>query len=814
MPVCTVCSGTDFICESGYYFCSECQTQTQDIRVEVLEIEDLPGDVHEEIKAEDVRGVKRKDRDGEPDVGADITTWEGFNLCLVGLVDELVSLGVKPTFKTTILKLWSAYLKKMEVAFMGDSSVFPKLGPNFKKNDARLIYGYAEEKMTRVKVEKKEGKEGEDPNDVAGAPDDKGLNKRRIRGKTKSLLRQNYAKILQDMSVASQTLTDVTLDMLAVSSIADEDKKPCELQFNAEHDKLQDIKDSTALSFHPGVLVRNKLLYLIYLGLIMTDEKVKLSDLLRWISEKHISYSHLQKFFSSLGQLRGDNFQVFICQQPAPQYHSLLYGCGRLASYVGLKAIKPPSMKDLIQHYTAELNLPSQVCLLAQRLLALLPAPKAFVPTVSKNMPNWEGRAMAHIVISLKILFGLDDATEHQNSRIARKLNEVLVSQNESTELFVWDDWERFCTLRRTAFMLLHEPNQYQLRDSTSVYQNVEASISGWRNAVYNPGIHTQRKVLLSEIYRKFIESLRGSNDLETDKITFPCTTSPFSSYVEIISRAYQEGRITLDADEWNQVIGGLNLEMLNQSFKEKSIDYLTHPNEYIEWAQLHGLHVGLHNGAAVSSIWATSQEDSNQPSETMCYRVKIFMDQVDKLPAQNLPLQGKAKPTLQLRPFNLHKPIILPKTAGSGQNTPLPNISDMKIGADEEVEVKRLVGTPRPPWADSKNTKKTRKSQEPLPQEEEVNMLYTPHTEYWMLHFKTQHLNSDAPSEHVSKLPLSFANLLEECAYLLEMTPFTLYKEVIYVEKLHRLFFDFLSGKSEFKFNEEARILQLKDSW
>lgn len=63
-----------------------------------------------------------------------MTSWEGFNFALVGLVDELICLGANPKLKMVVLKLWSNYLRKMEVAFYSnDGSALPKLGPNFKK---------------------------------------------------------------------------------------------------------------------------------------------------------------------------------------------------------------------------------------------------------------------------------------------------------------------------------------------------------------------------------------------------------------------------------------------------------------------------------------------------------------------------------------------------------------------------------------------------------------------------------------------------------------------------------------------------------
>jgi TATA box-binding protein-associated factor RNA polymerase I subunit B len=37
--------------------------------------------------------------------------------------------------------------------------------------------------------------------------------------------------------------------------------------------------------------------------------------------------------------------------------------------------------------------------------------------------PNYEGRAMAYIIVVLKILFGLDDITENEISRVVEKIN-------------------------------------------------------------------------------------------------------------------------------------------------------------------------------------------------------------------------------------------------------------------------------------------------------------------------------------------------------------------------------------------------------
>lgn len=41
----------------------------------------------------------------------------------------------------------------------------------------------------------------------------------------------------------------------------------------------------------------------------------------------------------------------------------------------------------------------------------------------SHLIPNYEGRAMAFIIVTMKILFGLDGITEYEISRVIDKIN-------------------------------------------------------------------------------------------------------------------------------------------------------------------------------------------------------------------------------------------------------------------------------------------------------------------------------------------------------------------------------------------------------
>lgn len=65
----------------------------------------------------------------------------------------------------------------------------------------------------------------------------------------------------------------------------------------------------------------------------------------------------------------------------------------------------------------------------AQRLIALSP-PKLFDMIFDKksHIPNYEGRAMAFIIVVMKILLGLDSVTEYEVSNVADRINRYVLS--------------------------------------------------------------------------------------------------------------------------------------------------------------------------------------------------------------------------------------------------------------------------------------------------------------------------------------------------------------------------------------------------
>lgn len=102
---CVTCGGTEFITESGFYYCVDCQTQSQEVREHAFQQE-----VTNVKSGRKIKTVKAADK---PD--NKVTSWECYNIIMCGLTQELVKLGAKPNFKKIVRTLWMRYLEKLEV---------------------------------------------------------------------------------------------------------------------------------------------------------------------------------------------------------------------------------------------------------------------------------------------------------------------------------------------------------------------------------------------------------------------------------------------------------------------------------------------------------------------------------------------------------------------------------------------------------------------------------------------------------------------------------------------------------------------------
>lgn len=124
--VCTVCGGTDFHNDGGFYYCNECQTQSQELREQVYELQ------------EDTHGLRLTTKTVQKDSSISeqsnknkLTSWEIYNFILAGLVNELIAIGASEEFKDVAYNIWMIYLTKLEI--LSNKNEIPKLNALYKK---------------------------------------------------------------------------------------------------------------------------------------------------------------------------------------------------------------------------------------------------------------------------------------------------------------------------------------------------------------------------------------------------------------------------------------------------------------------------------------------------------------------------------------------------------------------------------------------------------------------------------------------------------------------------------------------------------
>ncbi|XP_063834679.1 uncharacterized protein LOC135083865 [Ostrinia nubilalis] len=107
---CKVCGSTETNLIDGYYYCVECGTQDANVRETVVEEMELADGT---ISHKQKRKIY-KVADNDDNLSEEWHKWHAYNFILVGLADEIIALGAKPSFKKKLIWLWTQYIKKFQ----------------------------------------------------------------------------------------------------------------------------------------------------------------------------------------------------------------------------------------------------------------------------------------------------------------------------------------------------------------------------------------------------------------------------------------------------------------------------------------------------------------------------------------------------------------------------------------------------------------------------------------------------------------------------------------------------------------------------
>ena len=118
-PACVLCHETDYELRDGYYYCTTCCTQSQEMGVELqMEVDGL---LDQGMKTHTIKvksgsvstGRTKKSRRAV----SRWTTAEGYTKILTAWVDQLEALAGVKDVRYAVLEVWAVYLRKLGIAF-------------------------------------------------------------------------------------------------------------------------------------------------------------------------------------------------------------------------------------------------------------------------------------------------------------------------------------------------------------------------------------------------------------------------------------------------------------------------------------------------------------------------------------------------------------------------------------------------------------------------------------------------------------------------------------------------------------------------
>ncbi|XP_052863768.1 TATA box-binding protein-associated factor RNA polymerase I subunit B [Anopheles cruzii] len=465
LGTCDLCGMGEFSLDGGFYYCNECGTK-QNTRATMVD------DFNETSPWQGKMVRIKKDKTTNK-----ITSWEQMNHILYGMTEQLVELGAPNELKVTVLQIWCAYLRDAEVAFFSKRRrLRPRLSLANHRCDLSLMFN-------RPVPKGRISKRPDTTTELAS--------KRRKRKLNQTLLEEEHST---NMS-SQQSILDTTLSSLSASlqSGSSSVQRPIAFKFNkrARHRLLNELRidethvewheqeapmDAPCHSFTPlrgeqkvkngfktddwSRINRQSVLFAILaLALNQTESEIQMSDLGRWSDEGHFYMHDLRHYLPEGLDPECYSETLVRLQQMNPRIGE--NEARVVASLLTLDLAitpRPVNLEALCRRYLGELELPADLMPYVVKLIAL------DLPNRSNDkmqcFPSYELQAMKYILFVMKLLFGLDGVIENKMDSTTKKLNDLLLRDNaqEQKPLFVWDEWQRYVTMRRIILEQLHFP--------------------------------------------------------------------------------------------------------------------------------------------------------------------------------------------------------------------------------------------------------------------------------------------------------------------------------------------------------------------
>ncbi|XP_063702649.1 TATA box-binding protein-associated factor RNA polymerase I subunit B-like [Culicoides brevitarsis] len=578
--ICKFCESTEFNIVDGWYYCTDCHRQNeQEVEFDVFNF------------GADTAARKTKIQETATSVHnfadkTELTTWEAFNFILHGLVEELIAIGVNPQVKLTVFQMWAHYLRTTEVAFFNKKEpVLPRLPPIFTKRDADILYNH----QRRIRKRRRSGS-------IVESTDTPPSTNRAKRRKITRLVDQS--QFSEHLSELNDSKTDInkTLTSLADVSVSEirtiagssefggtgSNRSSLAIEFSTyarsifktkvpkshiskhSEDFEGDLKCHVIKTNDLGrdrfkLLSRKTLFSILYCALNYHKEPLEIGDLIRFCREGHLSYNCARKFIPR--NLSDEEIDKLNTKYTLSRVNEVAVHSGwreficEMANFMKIE-LEQPDLFALSHRYVEDLCLPDIISTYTERILAFCPSYESEAKV--NGIPVFEGRAMACILFVLKLLFGLDDATEYEISESSKKINKKLEMHEKKFKLFVFSEWMEYIVARQMLIEQLHPPNFTRTsRTNTERYlqhifvksqqlcvddQSISDEIAVKNAKNSNSKVNQRKNTLLH--FAKYINEVEKSRDpqlIEANLVKFPPSLIPNLTYLEMIREKHAE---------------------------------------------------------------------------------------------------------------------------------------------------------------------------------------------------------------------------------------------------------------------------------
>lgn len=300
-------------------------------------------------------------------------------------------------------------------------------------------------------------------------------------------------------------------------------------------------------SERPQVLNGSTLLSIIYCALNICRSKIQLGDLIRFVKEGHISYYKCNQLLPE--ELIENDVELSYKQHHT--YNIVNFETFRMQLSYFTKLIpdlsssfRTPNLIELVGRYLKEMQLPEDLKDYIERLMIVFPCEMRFSET--SMIPNYEGRAMAFIIFTLKLLFGLDGYREEEMSRSTKKINETIEELGLETKIFAYKDWMTFIEYRQLILGKFYHPvlfhhtksveKPYVAFNSMLDFLHPKSRKSEGKMGSRRNAPRLQSKVNAQEMLRHLIQNHEGAGESKLMNFyTFPCSLTPLTDIFQHI---------------------------------------------------------------------------------------------------------------------------------------------------------------------------------------------------------------------------------------------------------------------------------------